>query len=499
MTEGRSPSDDRLVAGRREHHQELLESGAYPYRFERADFAAEIAESFSDLEPASETDIRVTVAGRIMLYRSFGKLQFATLQDGSGTIQLFVDQATAGEDLSGRFARTDLGDWVGVSGKVMTTKKGELSIRVDEMTILQKAVRPLPDKWHGLADVEMRSRQRYLDLMVNDQAREIALTRARVISELRDQFHARGFVEVETPVLLTQATGALARPFLTHHNALDVELQLRIATELHLKRLVVGGLERVFEIGRIFRNEGIDATHNPEFTMLEAYQALADYHDVMALVEEVISAVATSVKGSPQIEYQGRPLSMEAPYRRITMIEVASEFVGEPVSLDSDLSILRGLAESKGIAVEPGAGVGRLLFEIYDRAHREIWDPTFVLDFPREVSPLARQHRDDPRLVERFELVIAGSEYCNAFSELNDPDDQRARFEAQAATRAGGDDEAHVVDEDYVRALEYGLPPTGGLGIGVDRLVMLLTDQPHIREVILFPTLRPLPKEGHGE
>lgn len=499
MSEDAGTPDAHLIAGRREHHRELLEAGGYPYRFERGDWVADLAERFSSLGPAEETETRVTVAGRIMLHRSFGKLQFATLRDATGTIQLFVDEGTAGEELSARFARLDLGDWVGASGTIMTTKRGELSVRLDELAVLQKSLRPLPDKWHGLADVETRGRQRYLDLMVNEQAREIALTRARVISRLREEFGDRGFVEVETPMLLSQATGALARPFLTHHNALDIELQLRIATELHLKRLVVGGLEKVFEIGRIFRNEGIDATHNPEFTMLEAYQALADYQDIMGLVEEVFASVTQAVKDEHELEYQGRRLSMRPPYPRVTLSELVSGFVGEEVSLDTDPARLRSLVEARGLAAAADAGAGRLLFQLYEHAHREVWHPTFVLDFPQEVSPLARSHRDDPRLVERFELVIAGSEYCNAFSELNDPDDQRARFEAQAATRAGGDAEAHVVDEDYLRALEYGLPPTGGLGIGVDRLVMLLTDQSHIREVILFPTLRPESKVGeHG-
>jgi lysyl-tRNA synthetase class 2 len=291
--------------------------------------------------------------------------------------------------------------------------------------------------------------------------------------------------------LLTQATGALARPFLTHHNALDIELQLRIATELYLKRLVVGGLEKVFEIGRIFRNEGINPTHNPEFTMLEAYQAFADYTDIMDLVEEVISEVATSALGSAETTYQGRELSFAAPYPRVKLIDLVSDYVGKQIDLDTDPGKLAELLVERGVAVDGDPGRGKLLFELYELAHKEVWEPTFVMDFPTEVSPLSRARPDDPRLTERFELVIVGSEYCNAFSELNDADDQRSRFEAQAAARAAGDDEAHVIDHDYIRALEYGLPPTGGLGIGVDRLVMLLTDQPHIREVILFPTLRP--------
>lgn len=496
MSEGAETTDDHLIAGRREHHHELVQAGEYPYRFERSHLASDIAERFAALEPATETETRVTVAGRVMLHRSFGKLQFATLRDPSGTIQLFVEQGTAGEELAERFASVDLGDWVGVSGTVMTTRRRELSVRVDELTVLQKSLRPLPDKWHGLADIETRSRRRYLDLMVNDEARQVALTRARVVAQLRKEFVDRGFVEVETPMLLTQATGALARPFITYHNALDIELQLRIATELHLKRLVVGGMERVFEIGRIFRNEGVDATHNPEFTMLEAYQALADYYDIMKLVEGVFSAVAGAVEGGGISTYQGRELSLAAPFLRIAMIDLVSDFLDEKVSLDTDPERLRILAAQRGLAAAPGSSVGEILFELYELALREVWQPTIVYDFPREVSPLARSHRDDPRLVERFELVIAGSEYCNAFSELNDPDDQRARFAAQAANRAGGDDEAHVIDEDYLRALEYGLPPTGGLGIGVDRLVMLLSDQPHIREVILFPTLRPEAEEG---
>ena len=431
-----------------------------------------------------------------MLSRSFGKLQFGTLKDVSGTIQLFVDSGTAGSAIADRFSDLDLGDWVGASGTVMTTKRGELSVRVDELALLQKSLRPLPDKWHGLADVEQRSRRRYLDLMVNEQAMEVALTRSRIVSELRRQFESRGFVEVETPILLTQATGALARPFETSHNALDIDLQMRIATELYLKRLVVGGVERVFEIGRTFRNEGVDSTHNPEFTMLEAYQAFADYMDIMSLVEEVFAAVAIAATGQDQLTYQGRELSFQSPFERITLAGLVSRFVGEDVSLDTPVERLAELLTEHGGKADEGTPPGKLLFELYELAHRAVWEPSFVMDFPIEVSPLARVHRDDPRLTERFELVIAGAEYCNAFSELNDANDQRRRFEAQAEARRSGDDEAHVIDEDYIRALEYGMPPTGGLGIGVDRLVMLLTDQPHIREVILFPTLRP---EGSGQ
>lgn len=491
MTDQHETTEDALIEGRRLKHEAILEQGGYPYRFERTDLAADLHARFSELEPATTTDTEVTVAGRLMLRRSFGKLQFGTLRDGSGSIQLFVDQAAAGEDIAARFGELDLGDWVGATGVVMTTKRGELSVRVAELTLLQKSLRPLPDKWHGLADVETRSRRRYIDLMVNDEARKVALTRAKVVSELRNAFEKRGFVEVETPVLLHEATGAAARPFITEHNTLDVEMSLRIATELFLKRLVVGGIERVFEIGRIFRNEGIDSTHNPEFTMLEAYQAFADYNDVMTLVEDVFAEVAEAASGESEFTYQDRSLTLTGPYPRITMLELVSGFVGEEVSLDTDPDRLMALLAERDVVADESAPPGVLLFNLYEHAHREIWEPTFVTDFPREVSPLARESRDDPRLTERFELVIAGAEYCNAFSELNDPDDQRARFESQAAARAAGDEEANPVDEDYLMALEYGLPPTGGLGIGVDRLVMLLTDRPHIREVILFPTLRP--------
>ncbi|HSO50885.1 MAG TPA: lysine--tRNA ligase, partial [Acidimicrobiia bacterium] len=368
---------------------------------------------------------------------------------------------------------------------------GELSVSVEEFSVLQKSLRPLPEKWHGLHDVELRSRRRYLDLMVNDEARDVAIKRAAIVSELRRQFESRGFVEVDTPVLLRQATGATARPFATHHHALDMEMFLRIATELYLKRLVVGGFEKVFEIGRIFRNEGLDSTHNPEFTRLEAYQALADYSDVMVLVEEVFVGVTETVLGSTKVTFQGRELDLSPPFLRASMTSLVSERLGQEVTLDTGIPTLLALARAAGVEVEDGWSAGRVIAELYEElVESDIWQPTFVTHPPIEVSPLARRNPGDPRLADRFELVIAGSEYANAFSELNDPDDQRERFLTQAAARDAGDHEAHPVDEDYLLALEYGLPPTGGLGIGVDRLVMLLTDQPHIREVILFPTMR---------
>jgi lysyl-tRNA synthetase class 2 len=491
MSDETAAHDDPLVAARIAKHEEVLYSGGYPYRFDRTDLAAALAERHDALDPGAETGEMSTVAGRLMNVREMGKLAFGVLQDVSGRIQLFISRRVLGDDEFERFLTLDAGDWIGATGEVITTKKGELSVRVESFTLLTKSLRPLPEKWHGLKDVETRSRRRYVDLMVNDHARETALARATIVSELRRQFEQRGFVEVETPILSSQATGAIARPFSTHHNALDLDLRLRIATELHLKRLVVGGLERVFEIGRIFRNEGVDSTHNPEFTMLEAYQALADYEDIMGLIEEVVAAVAAAA-GSTKITYQGRELDLAPPYRRARLLDLVSDAVGEPVSMETPLERLRAITEEHGVEVEEGAGPGRVIFDLYETlVEPEIWEPTFVVDYPREISPLARRHRDDPELTERFELVIAGSEYANAFSELNDPLDQHDRFKEQAAAGAAGDEEAHPIDEDYVRALEYGLPPTGGLGLGVDRLVMLLTDQAHIREVILFPTMRP--------
>lgn len=486
--------DDRLMAARREKLERLRRSGVdpYPVRFERTDTTAEIHQRHPDLEPGASTGESVSVAGRIMLKRSFGKLVFATIEDASGRIQLFVSKADLDPEAFEGFEDLDAGDWVGATGEVITTKKGELSVRVESFELLAKSLRPLPEKWHGLTDVETRSRRRYLDLAVNEESRRIALVRSRVVSELRRQFEARGYVEVETPVLQTQAGGALARPFATHHQALDIGMYLRIATELHLKRLIVGGLERVFEIGRIFRNEGIDATHNPEFTMLESYEAYADYLDILEMVEEIVPAVARAATGSTVVHFRGRDLDMTPPYRRARLVDLVVEAIGEDAGFDMELDEIRAVARRHGVEPEPGWGHGKILDELFERHVADrLWEPVFVMDHPVEVSPLARRHRDDPDLTERFELFVAGMEYANAFSELNDPVDQRERFLAQARARAGGDDEAHPIDEDFVTALEYGMPPTGGLGIGVDRLVMLLTDRHHIREVILFPTLRP--------
>ncbi|MPZ51997.1 MAG: lysine--tRNA ligase [Acidimicrobiia bacterium] len=485
-------TDSDLTEGRRRHYQELLDSGGLPTRFERTAQAAELHEQFDHLGAGEETDTEVTVAGRIILLRSFGKLIFATISERSGRIQLFVDRKVLGAEGFAGFERLQLGDWVGATGEVITTKKGELSVRVTDFTILSKSLHPLPEKWHGLSDIETRSRRRYLDLIVNEDARRVALARSSVISELRCQFEERGYIEVETPILAIEATGATARPFHTHHNALGIDMQLRIATELHLKRLIVGGLERVFEIGRVFRNEGVDATHNPEFTMLESYEAYADFNDIMTLTEAVISAVAEAAVGGTKITYQGTEIDLTPPYRRAPMLDLVSETLGREVSFDIDLEELRSLASSQGVDVNHQWGHGRLIYEIFDEVvESTLVQPIFVTHYPTEVSPLARTIPGQPELVERFELFISGAEYANAFSELADPIDQRRRFEAQSASRDAGDDEAHVIDEDFLLALEYGMPPTGGLGIGVDRLVMLLTDSAHIRDVILFPTMRP--------
>ncbi len=491
-TFGAGLADHPLTAARLDKHHHILDTGGYPYRFDVTHSAADLHTRFGTLEPGAETGERVTVAGRLMNIRRMGKLSFGVLQDVSGRIQLFVDRRTLGEDGFAAFDDLDGGDWVGASGEVIATRKGELSVRIDEFTLLAKSLRPLPDKWHGLQDVEARSRRRYVDLMVNESSRTTAVARARIVTELRHQFEQRGYIEVETPVLLAQATGAMARPFETHHHALDLAMSLRIATELYLKRLIVGGLDRVFEIGRIFRNEGIDATHNPEFTMLESYEAYADYGDIAEMTEQIVAALAVAATGSTVVRYQGRTVDLTPPFRRVRMVDLVADLVGQPIDFAAPVEDARNIARRHGIEPEPHWGHGKIVDELFERHIADhLWEPTYVLDHPKEISPLARVHRTDPDLTERFELFIAGAEYANAFSELNDPVDQRERFEAQAQARVHGDDEAHPVDEDFLLALEYGMPPTGGLGIGVDRLVMLLTDQHHIREVVLFPTLRP--------
>jgi lysyl-tRNA synthetase, class II len=461
-----------------------------PYRYERTHSAAEVVAAWSDLGPGDESGVIVGVAGRLMLSRPQGKLAFAELRDSSGSVQLFALAAvTARFD---EFVRLNLGDWIGARGEVVRTKRGELSVKVAEWSLLAQARRNFGDKWHGVSDTETRYRQREVDLWANERSRQILQLRSDVVKGMRQRLWAMGFVEVETPILHPIAGGATARPFVTHHNTFDIDLYLRVAPELYLKRLVVGGFDKVFEIGRSFRNEGISPRHNPEFTTLELYQAYADYHDTMAVFEELVAGAAQDFLGTTVLSYGGRELDLTPPWRRATMAELVREATGHNLSVRSPRGELVKVATEVGLEVSGAWGPGKLLLEIYEKTtEAELWGPVFVIDYPAEVSPLARRHRDGPDLVERYEPVIAGRELGNGFSELIDPDDQRARFEEQAAAHAAGDEEASPLDEEYLRALEYGLPPTSGFGLGIDRLLMLLGDVPNIREVIAFPTLRP--------
>jgi lysyl-tRNA synthetase class 2 len=468
----------------------------YPVRFDRDRTIAELREQFDGIAAGEETGEHVRIAGRLMLIRRQGKLTFATMRDGTGNVQMFVSRGELGDDRHEAFDDLDLGDWVGVEGTVMKTKKGELSVKVTDFTLLAKALRPLPDKWHGLADVDTRFRQRYVDLIANDEARRVFEIRFATVAAIREFLRDRGFVEVETPVLHGVAGGAAARPFVTHHNALDLDMYLRIALELPLKRLLVGGFEKVFEIGRVFRNEGLSTKNQPEFTMLELYEAFVDYRDMMTLTEELIAYVARRAIGTTTATVDTRSIELAPPWQRRTMVELVREHAGVDVHPSMPVEKLERICDDLGVFHDAGWGAGKLVLEIYEKTTEpNIVGPMFVCDYPREVSPLARTHRDDPYLVERFETVVLGREIANAFTELNDPVDQRERFEAQARLKAAGDPEANDVDEDYVRALEYGLPPSGGLGIGVDRVVMLLAGVTAIREVILFPHLRPEPGE----
>ncbi len=461
-----------------------------PYRYDRDRTAASLHAEFDGLEPGAETGVTVSVAGRLMLRRDQGKVAFGTLQDSSGRVQLFA-RANATPSYDG-FCALSLGDWIGVKGQVVKTRKGELSVTVDEWTVLAEARRSFPDKWHGITDTDTRYRQRYVDLWVTDEARAALQLRSRAVSLLRRFLEDRGFIEVETPIFHPIPGGATAKPFVSHHNALDMDLYLRVATELYLKRLVVGGFEKVFEVGRTFRNEGLSPRHNPEFTMLELYEAYADYGDMMRITEELVAHLATEVRGTTRLTYGGRELDLTPPWRRATLTELVEEHAGVHIDIDTPIDDLRAIASASGVEVDEAWGPGKLVLEVYEKTtESELWGPVFVCDYPKEVSPLARAHRTEPGLAERFEAIVAGRELANAFSELVDPDDQRARFEDQARAKAAGDDEAMELDEDFLRALEYGMPPTGGLGIGIDRLVMLLADAHHIRDVLLFPTLRP--------
>jgi lysyl-tRNA synthetase class 2 len=477
---------DRLAKLRR-----WRKRGIDPFAVTRFDRTHQIAEIQAQFEALQGQTVRI--AGRLLALRAHGKLTFADLLDGSGKIQLMARINTLGQEAYERFGDLDVGDLLGVEGTVLKTRTGETTVEVRQFWLLAKALRPIPEKWHGLKDVEVRYRQRYLDLIANPSVREIFVKRALLLRAIRQFLDERGFLEVETPILQPVYGGALARPFITHHNALDMDLYLRIAPELYLKRLLVGGFERVYEIGRNFRNEGIDARHNPEFTMLEAYQAYADYHDIMRLVEELIAFVAQSVLGTTTITYQGHTIDLTPPWRRLSLMDALKEVTGiDFLAFRNDDERARAIGRQLGLSIEPTDHWGRVLDEaLKKKVVPTLIQPTFLLDYPVEISPLAKRKPDDPTMTERFQGFIGGLEVANAFSELNDPLDQRERFEMQQRLRERGDVEAHPLDWDFVTALEYGMPPTGGLGIGIDRLMMLFTNSPSIREVILFPLLRP--------
>jgi lysyl-tRNA synthetase class 2 len=492
---------EEIRATRLEKVEQLKALGhnPYGYHWESTHHAAELQEKFADLPNGEEVDFEVAIAGRILVRRVFGKLAFFNLQDETGTIQLYLDKKRITEqmaDVPNAFNTvkqlTDIGDILGVKGTIKRTEKGELSVYVSHYTMLTKSLLPLPDKWHGLTDTEKRYRQRYVDLIVNPTVRETFRRRAKITAAIRRYLEEQDFIEIETPVLQSEAGGADARPFITYHNTLEMDLYLRIATELPLKRLIVGGFEKVFELGRIFRNEGVSTRHNPEFTTVELYQAYADYHDMMQLAENLITTAAQDVLGTLQITYQGEAIDLTPPWRRVTMHELVQEKTGLDFTQFKTLEEAKTAARQVGIeGVDECQSIGKLLNECFEQKGEEtLIQPTFVLDYPVEISPLAKPHREKPGLVERFELFIVGRETANAFSELTDPIDQRERLEAQAARKAAGDLEAQGVDEDFLTALEHGMPPTGGMGIGIDRLVMLLTDCASIRDAIAFPLLK---------
>ncbi|MGG1189849.1 lysine--tRNA ligase [Solibacillus isronensis] len=486
--------NDQLLV-RRQKMTDIRENGMDPFgsRFERTHLSNEVIaenEQFNK-EQLEENSREVVIAGRIMTKRGKGKAGFAHIQDLAGQIQIYVRKDAIGEEAYELFNKADLGDIVGVKGNVFRTQVGELSVKATEFTFLTKALRPLPDKFHGLTDVEQRYRQRYVDLMTNDESKTTFIQRSKIIRAIRNYLDNNGYLEVETPMLHTIAGGAAARPFITHHNALDMELYMRIAIELHLKRLIVGGLEKVYEIGRVFRNEGISTRHNPEFTMIELYEAYADYNDIMDLTENLIAHVAQDVLGTTSVQYGEDTIELGVGWKRVHMVDAVKEATGVDFWAPMTVEEARKHAAEHGVEIKDAHEVGHIINEFFEQKVEEtLVQPTFVTGHPVEISPLAKKNPEDPRFTDRFELFIVRREHANAFTELNDPIDQRERFEAQMAEKEAGNDEAHEMDNDFIEALEYGMPPTGGLGIGIDRLVMLLTNSPSIRDVLLFPTMR---------
>ena len=490
-----SEDENRLIAERRAKLQAERAKGiAFPNDFRRNALAAELLATYAERDAAwlEANTVRVQVGGHMLFKRVMGKASFAKIADRSGAIQLFLQESALGEAYDA-FKGWDVGDIVGAGGVLFRTRTGELSVRVETLRLLTKSLRPLPDKWHGLTDTDTRYRQRYVDLIVNEPSRAVFRQRTRIVRFLRDYLDALDFIEVETPMMQPLAGGAAARPFITHHNALDMTMFLRVAPELYLKRLIVGGLERVYEINRNFRNEGLSTQHNPEFTMLELYWAYRDYRDLMELVERLLRSLAEAVTGSLQVTYQGRGYDLAAPFRRVSVAElILAHNPGFDAAQLREVAYLRRWCERLGIPFKPGDGAGKLQIEIFEKtAEHTLQDATFVTAYPAEVSPLSRANDADPFLTDRFEFFLAGRELANGFSELNDPEDQAERFRSQVARKEAGDDEAMHYDADYIRALAYGMPPTAGLGVGIDRLVMFLTDSPSIRDVLLFPHLRP--------
>ena len=496
MTENIEPLDqieDDPIEVRRAKRQALIDAGVDPYghAFDRSDDIADLEARYADLADGDTTEDEVSLAGRVMARRVQGKIAFLELMDPTGTIQLFCRINALGETRFEELKDIDVGDWIGIHGVMMRTRRGQLSVAVDSFELLSKSLRPLPEKFHGLTDKETRYRQRYVDLIVNPEVKDTFEKRSKIISSIRRYMDGQGFFEVETPFLHPIIGGANAKPFVTHFNALDRDYYLRIATELPLKRLLVGGFEKVYEMGRIFRNEGMDPYHNPEFTTIEAYQAFTDLNGMMDLTENCIKAAAEAACGSLKITYQGQEIDLSGTWRRASMIELASEGAGEDVSFDRSRDELVSILERSGGKADDAWGKGKLIAEIFEAvAEEKLIQPTFVIDHPLEVSPLAKKKAENPELTQRFELFICGHEYANAFTELNDPVDQAERFRAQVEAKDMGDDEAMGFDSDYIRALEYGMPPAGGVGIGIDRLVMLLTDSATIRDVLLFPHMR---------